>query len=62
MITSFLESPKIINFMWNDKFDYILYFSGTKAKGYVTIDFDKTDALIKSANQRFFEVNTIDSV
>merc|ERR1712012_1065283 len=25
---------------------------GTKAKGYVTIDFDKTDALI---NQRFFE-------
>jgi len=28
---------------------------GTKAKGYVTIDFDKTDALIKSANQRFFE-------
>ena len=44
--------------MWNDKCDYILYFSGTKAKGYVTIDFDKTDALIKSANQRFFEVNT----
>ena len=31
--------------------------AGTKAKGYVTIDFDKTDALIKSANQRFFEVN-----
>ena len=31
-------------------------FVGTKAKGYVTIDFDKTDALIKSANQRFFEV------
>ena len=24
--------------------------------GYVTIDFDKTDALIKSANQRFFKV------
>ena len=24
----------------------------------MTIDFDKTDALIKSANQRFFEVNT----
>lgn len=29
--------------------------TGTKAAGYVTIDFDKTDALIKSANQRFFE-------
>jgi len=25
--------------------------------GYVTIDFDKTDALIKSANQRFFEAD-----
>ena len=24
----------------------------------MTIDFDKTDALIKSANQRFFEVHT----
>ena len=33
-------------------------FAGTKAKGYVTIDFDKTDALIKSANQRFFEVRS----
>ena len=32
--------------------------AGTKAKGYVTIDFDKTDALIKSANQRFFEVRS----
>jgi len=29
--------------------------SGLKDRGYVTIDFDKTDALIKSANQRFFE-------
>jgi len=28
---------------------------GGKGGGYVTIDFDKTDALIKSANQRFFE-------
>jgi len=28
---------------------------GPKGAGYVTIDFDKTDALIKSANQRFFE-------
>ena len=25
----------------------------TRARGYVTIDFDKTDALIKSANQRY---------
>jgi len=29
--------------------------AGPKGAGYVTIDFDKTDALIKSANQRFFE-------
>lgn len=29
--------------------------TGPKGAGYVTIDFDKTDALIKSANQRFFE-------
>jgi len=27
----------------------------TRGRGYVTIDFDKTDALIKSANQRFVE-------
>ena len=39
------------------KYESLKLCAGTKAKGYVTIDFDKTDALIKSANQRFFEVS-----
>ena len=39
------------------KYESLKWCTGTKAKGYVTIDFDKTDALIKSANQRFFEVS-----